>query len=224
MLDDPRTDDALLAAWREGEHEAGFRLFERYYDMVARFFHAKVGDDGVDLIQRTFLGCVESLPRFRGQGSFRSYLFAIAYRQLCQFLRDRNRERRRFDFTELSVADLRPSATAELGHRQEIQLLLAALRQIPLDFQILLELHYWEGVTTGELAEILEIPPSTARARLMRARVVLAAKMGELSQSPAVAESTMTNLERWATEIRSRTPSPPPPMRPSPPGPGKPKR
>ena len=221
MSDDPRDDAALLQAWHDGDQAAGFCLFDRYYVAVARFLQGKLGDEGADVIQRTFLGCVESLPRFRGHCSFRSFLFSIAYRQLCQFLRDRNRERQRLDFTEISMADMRPSATAELGHRQEVRLLLAALRQIPLDFQVLLELHYWEGVTTGELAEILEIPPGTARARLIRARELLAAKMATLSPSQGLVDSTMTGIERWVTEIRQRSPSQPRPTPPSPSAPGR---
>lgn len=221
MPDDPRDDQTLLAAWRGGNKAAGFVLFDRYYVAVSRFFHNKIDGDSADLIQRTFLGCIESLPRYAGHGSFRSYLFAIAYRQLCQFLRARHRERQRIDFTEVSAADLRPSPTAELGHRQEVRLLFAALRQIPIDFQVLLELHYWEGVTTGELAEVLEVPPGTARARLIRARALLEAKMAELSRSAALVESTMSDLERWATEIRQHIPSPPGRPPPSSPGPRK---
>ncbi len=199
----PRGDDkALVEAWRAGDQRAGFALFERYYEAVARFFHSKVGDDGADLIQRTFLGCVESLPRFRGETSFRSYLFAIAYRQLCQFLRERCRERARLEFAEVSIADLRPSAGAEIGHRQEVRLLMAALRQIPVDAQVILELHYWEGVTTGEIAEILGIPPGTARGRLVRARELLAAAMRNSAGSAAVIEGTLSGLDRWANELR----------------------
>lgn len=202
MAEEATDDRALVEAWRAGDQRAGFQLFERYYDAIARFFHSKVAEDGFDLVQKTFLGCVEGLPRFRGETSFRSYLFAIAYRQLCQHLRVRCRERQRLDFAEVSIADLRPSAAAELGHRQEVRLLRAAIRQIPVDAQVILELHYWEGVTTGEIAEILGIPPGTARTRLMRARQLLEVKMRESSQPVALVESTVTGLERWAAELR----------------------
>ena len=45
----------LVDAWRDGDREAGRRLFERHYAGVARFFRNKVGEAGLDLIQRTFL-------------------------------------------------------------------------------------------------------------------------------------------------------------------------
>ena len=39
----------------------------------------KIGDPaGKDLIQRTFLACFEGFARYRGEASFRTYLFSIA--------------------------------------------------------------------------------------------------------------------------------------------------
>lgn len=72
-----RGDEELLAAWRAGDRRAGELLFERYYEPVARFFLNKT-DAQAELIQQTFLACVEGAPKFRGEGSFRSFLFAIA--------------------------------------------------------------------------------------------------------------------------------------------------
>jgi len=204
MADDNNDDEPeLVAAWLTGDRQAGFRLFQRHYDAVARFFHHKVPEHSADLIQRTFLGCVESLPRFRGHASFRSYLFAIAYRQLCRHFRDHGRERARLDFTSVSIADLRPSPSAAIGAREDLRLLLSALRQLPLELQVLLELYYWERMTTGEIAEALEIPPGTARTRLMRARELLRAKMSEIAADPPLVESTLAALERWAADLRA---------------------
>ena len=41
-------------------------LFERHFEPVYRFFFHKVEGDAVDLVQRTFLACVEARDRFRG--------------------------------------------------------------------------------------------------------------------------------------------------------------
>ena len=203
MTADANDERDLVDAWLGGDRQAGFRLFQRHYDAVARFFHHKVPDHSADLIQRTFLGCVEGLPSFRGHASFRSYLFAIAYRQLCRHFRDHGRERARLDFGTVSVEDLRPSPTAMLGEREDLRLLLAALRRIGLDYQVILELHYWERMTTGEIAEALAIPPGTARTRLMRARQLLRAKMSELCADPPLIDTTMAALERWAADVRA---------------------
>ena len=118
-------------------------------------------------------------------------------------LGDHGRERARLDFTSVSIADLRPSPSAAIGAREDLRLLLSALRQIPLELQVLLELYYWERMTTGEIAEALEIPPGTARTRLMRARELLRAKMSEIAADPPLVESTLAALERWAADLRA---------------------
>ncbi|MCA9697061.1 MAG: sigma-70 family RNA polymerase sigma factor, partial [Myxococcales bacterium] len=143
-------DDAALAAWREGDRAAGQLLFTRYYQPVARFFINKVGEASPDLIQRTFLACVEGKDKFRGEGSFRSYVFAIAYRQLCGHYRSRHGAR--VVLEEVSVADLEPSLSGMLVEQEEMQLFLAALRRLPMELQVLLELHYWERCKISEMA------------------------------------------------------------------------
>ncbi|MEM6989706.1 MAG: sigma factor, partial [Myxococcota bacterium] len=80
------TDDALLAAWRDGDRGAGDALVNRHFDAVSRFFRSKLGDDVEDLIQRTFLDCVESRDRIQ-RPTFRAFLFAVARNRLFDHLR-----------------------------------------------------------------------------------------------------------------------------------------
>lgn len=196
-----RSDEELLAAWRAGDRRAGELLFERYYDPVARFFFNKT-DAEAELIQQTFLACVESAPKFRGDGSFRSFLFAIAYRQLCRHYRDRKGDR--LDLTEVSVAAMEPSPSQVLVEGEELKLLLAGLRRIPVDCQVALELLYWEQLTTVEMAAVLEIPEGTVKSRLRRGRALLRQAIEALASSPDLATSTLLGIESWATALRAR--------------------
>lgn len=167
------SDAQLLEAWAGGDRAAGEALFERHFEAVARFFRNKLSADTAheDLIQQTFLGCVEARDRFRGDASFRSFLFAIAHRQLAKYWRTRSRDR--LDFQTVSVFDLDASPSAALVQDQEHQRLLLALRRIPIDSQVALELHYWESMTAAEIAEVLDIPLGTAKTRLRRAKQLL---------------------------------------------------
>ena len=197
-----RGDEELLAAWQAGERRAGELLFERYYEPVARFFLNKT-DAEAELIQQTFLACVEGAARFRGEGSFRSFLFAIAYRQLCRHYRDRKGDR--IDLGEVSVAAIEPSPSQALIEGEQLKLLLAALRRIPIDCQVALELLYWEQMTTVEMAAVLEIPEGTVKSRLRRGRALLREAIEALASSPDLAASTMLGLETWASALRART-------------------
>lgn len=199
-----RSDDDLLEAWRAGDKRAGKELFERYYDAIDRFFRNKVGDEATDLAQKTFLGCLESVERYDNRQNFRGWLFAIAYRQLCKHFRERASDRARFDFETVSAFDLDPTPTSVIGRSQQEQLLLEALRRIPVDMQVALELHYWEQMSDAEIAEALELPLGTVKSRIRRARLVLTERLEELTNSPEQVQGSLDNLEAWAAEVRER--------------------
>lgn len=196
-------DAELVDAWRAGDPRASASLFERHYDGFTRFFRNKVGDQaGKDLIQRTFLACFEGFARYRGEASFRTYLFAIAYNLLCKHFEAQRRSR--IDLMTVSAHDLGTSPSEVLAARSEQRLVLAALRRIPLEHQALLELHYWEQMTAAEAALALGIPVGTAKSRLRRARQLLEEQLALLADSPTLLTSALGDLAAWARELRDR--------------------
>ncbi len=204
-----RTDEELLGAWRSGDAGAGKEIFARHYEAVARFFRNKVGDEAPDLVQTTFLGCVEGAERFRGEGSFRSFLFAVAYRQLCKHYRARIAERARLDPGTVTAHDLDPTPSRVVAQRQEQRLLLEALRRIPFEYQVALELHYWERMSTAEIAVALDAPQGTMKSRLRRGRALVEEQIQRLTQDAALLESTQARLEDWAMGVRDQVLSEP---------------
>jgi RNA polymerase sigma-70 factor (ECF subfamily) len=201
---DPRDDGELLDAWREGDEKAGRELFARHFDAVFRFFRNKVESVADDLTQQTFLGAVRGKDRFRGQASFRTYLFTIARNRLYTFYRDRQRSQKVIEVGEKSAADLgAASPTGLIAQREEQKLLLRALRHLPLDMQVALELHYWEHMTVREIAEVTETPEGTIKRRLQRARSKLDALIAELADSEALRQSTIAGFETWARDLRA---------------------
>lgn len=198
-------DRELLEAWKEGDQSAAQTLIERHYEPLARFFRNKVGEDCPDLVHRTLLACVESRDRHRGEASFRTYLFTIARNELYAHFRARHRTGE-VDFGTDSVAALGTGPSTALGRRQEQRLLLQALRRISIDAQIALELYYWEGLKTREIAEVLDIPHATVRSRLRLARDALEAELSALSRSPQVLASTTQGIERWMQSMQARLP------------------
>lgn len=197
------TDLALFEAWRGGDRHAGGELFDRYFVPLRRFFRSKIGDDYEELVQLTFMRCTQSMDKFRAEGTFRAFLFAIAWNVLRDHLRKRSRERDRWDPNDDSVADLDlPSPSAAAGERREHSVLLQALRRLPLNDQIVLELFYWEQMRSVEIATVIEVPHGTVRSRLRTARERLRGHVEELSRNPQECKSTLDNLERWAEELR----------------------
>ncbi len=163
----------LLTAWREGNSQAGNDLVGIHFPAISRFFRGKLGDDVEDIIQQTFLACVEGRDRIEGS-SFRSYLFGVATRRLFAHLRSRYQSQGRdMDFSVRSLADLGTTPSEGVARNQRAHLLQSALLQIPVDAQIALELAYWEGLSGSEIAAALQIEEGTVRSRLSRARAHL---------------------------------------------------
>lgn len=197
------SDFDLLQGWRAGEEAAGRELFARYFDAVYRFFRNKVDDAAEDLTQQTFMGLVAGKDKFRGDASFRTYLFMIARKRLYSHLRKRERHAEPTAFNTASVVDLgMVSPSRAVAVRQEQQLLLQALRRLPVEMQVALELFYWEELTVTEIAAVLETPVGTVKSRLQRARARLDGVIAELSESEDLLRSTMDNFEMWARELQ----------------------
>ncbi len=197
------SDAALLETWAAGDKLAGEQLFERHFDAVARFFRNKLAADASheDLIQMTFLGCFEARDRFRADASFRTFLFAIARNQLGKYWRTRSRDR--VDLQTVSIHDLDASPSAAIAKDQDQQLLLIALRRIPLDSQVALELHYWESLTADEIAAVLDLPLGTAKTRLRRAKQLLEGELRLVLAGQHGSARTESGLETWARDLRA---------------------
>ena len=198
-------DDAVLfEAWCRGDRRAGAQLFERHYEAIARFFHNKANHDADDLIQRTFLRCVETHARIRNPTSFRYYLFGVARNVLLEYLEEKGRRQRREvpNFLTSSIEDIAPTPSSALVRAREERLILNALRRIPLELQIILELYYWEELRARELAEVLDLPEGTIRTRIRRAKQLFEEEIARVAETPALARSTLCDLDGWARRLR----------------------
>ncbi|MEM6989852.1 MAG: sigma-70 family RNA polymerase sigma factor [Myxococcota bacterium] len=170
------TDEALLEAWKTGDNEAGTALFRRYFPMCRRFFVNKVPEPDVDdLLQRTFTALVESRAAYRGDSQFRSFLLGVARNILLKYLRTRSRRdaKHELDPQITSLADLGITPRTKIALARDEEAIRVALQRIPVHFQTVIELTYWEGLNSTELAAVLDVEPTTVRTRLHRARKAL---------------------------------------------------
>ena len=190
-------EDQLFLAWSNGDTDAGDQLLRLHFNSVYRFFVTKAPDAVDDLIQATFLETLSNKDKFRGDSTFRAFLLGIARHQLLRLYRRRSRDRLVFSPNEHCVLDTGTTPSAALGRKREEKLLLQAMQRIPVDLQIVLELHYWDGMSTRELAAVLEVPQGTIKSRLRRAREAVEGEIDALTEDPALRLSTRSCLEEW---------------------------
>jgi RNA polymerase sigma-70 factor (ECF subfamily) len=194
-------DRELVEAWRRGDRTAGEQLVARHFRTVYGFFRNKLDGEVEDLVQRTFLHCIESRDAFRGESSFRGYLLAIARNELFGHYRGRG-IRIDPDQTSLSVVDPGDRPSAVIDRRREHRLLVRALRALPIDDQMLLELYYFEELPGPELALVLAIPEGTARTRLRKARGLLDAALADLERRGEGLRATTAEVDEWVRSLR----------------------
>lgn len=198
------TDLGLLEQWRAGDADAGQALFERHFDSIYSFFETKCPSEADELVQATFLACLRAKSQFRGDSSFRTYLFTIARNEMYRVLRARLRKGTQVDFNLSSIAELVSTPGTRMARNQEHQHLVEALRQLPVEQQTLLELHYWEDMGIGDLATIFDAPAATIRTRLHRARKALRDRV-ERTAPPRVLE-TLESMDVWVRGLPPERP------------------
>jgi RNA polymerase sigma factor (sigma-70 family) len=194
-------DVELLDRWRKGDKTAGHELFVRHQRAVVRVFRFKADDALDDLVQNTFLSCLTTSSGLRDATRFRAFLLGIARIELLKYLEKRNGPRGRVDPLQTSIVELETSIGGKLDSRRRRHGLATALRRLPIDLQIALELFYWEGMKSREIAEVLGIPEGTARSRLRLARDRLRAVLSDTDGVPEPSSFDDAALDAWARSL-----------------------
>src|SRR5712692_6074760 len=88
------SDEHLMLEFQRGSREAFTELFERYREPVYGFFRRRLKDPAraEELAQETFLAVLRGAKRYEPRASFRTYLYAIAFRQISGEWRRAKRE------------------------------------------------------------------------------------------------------------------------------------
>jgi RNA polymerase sigma-70 factor, ECF subfamily len=196
-------DAELLARWSRNDRVAGNALFQRHFAVVHRFFVNKVRDSiaAEDLVQLTFLRLAECAVNYRGRSSFRSFVFGVARNVLREHFRDR--ERRGVESLEdLSVVELGAGPSSVAVAREELRVLLEALRRVPLSKQMILELYYFEQASGAELAEFLGVSLNTARSRLRMALEKLREVIATTAPIGVYSQALLDDIEEWTASLQ----------------------
>ena len=196
-------DLALLQAWRRGDRDAGSRLLRRHLGTVYGFFSTKVGAEAAEeLTQRTFETCVETRDQIYEHVGVRAYLLGIARNKLLQHHDEWRRRGSKAVAAGESLVGRGPTASSIVAHGDQQRLVLRALARLPLDFQVAVELFYWESLSVLEIAHVLAIAEGTVKSRLARARAMLKQAISDLDAEPVLAQSTLRDLDKWIESMR----------------------
>jgi RNA polymerase sigma-70 factor (ECF subfamily) len=132
-----------------------------------------------DLAQEVFMVLHKNWPTVDTTRPLRPYLFAVAFRVVAAHRRKGKRE---VLYPMPEPADSSASPEGSLQSKESVELLLAALEQVPLKRRAVIVMHDLDGVAVADVAEKLSISRFGTYARLRKGRRELAAAVGRLSK------------------------------------------
>jgi len=160
---DGESDLDLIARWRRGDQRAATELVGRHAQALARFAGSFGANDDVDdLVQDTFVRAFQSLDGFRGDSSFRTWLFTIERRLLL----DRRRAaRRRPSGVEVQETDAATEYDAldSIVAGEAATKVQQALKELSPTQREVFTLRVAEGLSYREIAEIVGTTEGAAR-------------------------------------------------------------
>ncbi|RYG26029.1 sigma-70 family RNA polymerase sigma factor [bacterium] len=184
MSDEARDDDLLIARAQRGDRSGFDTLVRKHQDRAYTYAYRLTRNSEVaaDVVAEAFLRIHNALPNFKGQSSFKTWLYRILTN--C-YLDLRKRERAR---PHGSLDALTDAAEGEMGQQiadpgltpeQEAQrsargdAAQVALAAMPEYQRAMIIMYHAEDMSYEEMAAALDLPVGTVKSRLNRARIGL---------------------------------------------------
>ncbi len=180
-------ENQVVRLAQQGDQEAFSVLVRAYqnrvFGLALNVVHNRETAD--DLTQEIFLKAYLSLPRFRFQSEFGTWLYQIAMNHIRDYLRKRKKEKDQLSLDGIPEPRLpEKELSLQLAEGQEEErrrlLLRQKLEEMPDKYRLILSLRDIQGLSYEEIGKILKLSPGTVDSRLHRARRLLRKKLAPL--------------------------------------------
>ncbi len=162
-LSGAESDRELIDRWKAGDSRAASLLVERHADALARFAVSSGESEEIEeLVQDTFVRAFASLESFRGESSFRTWLFTIERRLMLDRRRSKRRQKVTVEVqagdaaTDYTALDALLAQEAESRVRKAVDALSPTQREV---FTLRVE----QGLSYREIAEVAGTTEGAAR-------------------------------------------------------------
>ena len=181
-----RRDYVLLRkALDHNDQQAYAELMSLYRDsiyyMLIRMVKNK--DDAEDLTLMTFGKAFRYLDKYTPKYAFSTWLYRIALNNSIDFLRVKNNMPQYFEedlyttsttsIIDQSEDNLQRTPEDEIIDKQRLQMLRAAVSELPETYRKVIELRYYEDLAYEDIAERLGLTLSNVKIQIMRAKQML---------------------------------------------------
>ena len=184
-----KADYKLVLEARAGNQKAFAELLGKYRDSVYYMIVKMVRnpDDAEDLTIESFGKAFKNIKSYMPSNAFSTWLFKIASNNTIDFLRSNKMQK-----NNISIDKPRPTSDREatswaentltapikdpeesMMKEQKEKLMRQVVKQLHDDYRIITEMRYFDEMSYTEIAEKLDLPLGTVKARLFRSRELL---------------------------------------------------
>ncbi len=184
-------DRALVAQAQAGDPDAFEQLIQRHQQRIYGLcYHLTSNhEDANDLAQEAFIKAWKALRNFKGDSSFYTWIYRIAYNGTLNHLKQRRNRTPHISLNDLDAHAEHDSELVQLiSHKTprrdagltELQRHLnEAMQRLSEEHRTVVALHDVQGMPHDEIARIMNCNPGTVRSRLFYARQQLQAWLSE---------------------------------------------
>ena len=178
-------DAALIERIRGGEREAFIAFYDRYSPLLFSVAARVLGErkEAEDVLQEVMLVIWNKSGDYDPQlGTLSSWAVAVTRNNALDRLRARTRRLRLIEEAAILAQD--PDATSypsanEIVHgRERAELLRDAMKELPADQRMAIELAFFTGLSQSDIATRLQQPLGTIKARIRRGMLRLRDQLG----------------------------------------------
>ncbi|RKF18600.1 RNA polymerase sigma factor RpoE [Alginatibacterium sediminis] len=188
------TDLALVERVQRGDKSAFNLLVSRYQQRIAGLVSRYVAHPGdvADVTQEAFIKAYRSLPNFRGESAFYTWLYRIAVNTAKNYLTAQGRRPPAND-VELEDAEYYDGSDAMREHESPESLLLTeeiqteifrTIDALPEELRVAITLREIDGLSYDEISNVMGCPVGTVRSRIFRARDIIDQRIKPLLHNP----------------------------------------
>ncbi|PMQ01295.1 MAG: RNA polymerase subunit sigma [Dictyoglomus sp. NZ13-RE01] len=183
------SDQSLISLIKNGDREAFNILVKRYEKKVLNLLYLQLGaiNDLEDLAQEVFLKVFKNISKFRGESQFYTWLYRITLNVSHDYKR-KNKMTLSLndaidDESEETFQDILPNQEEDpekIVEKMDLyEKVRKAIKTLSKEYQEVLLLREFEGLSYEEIAKVLNLPVGTVESRLFRAREELKKRLSK---------------------------------------------
>lgn len=166
------SDEALMAAYAQGNVKAFEKLYGRHKDPLLRYFIRQLDARAIaeELFQETWQSLIKNSANYKSSAKFTTYLYTIAHSRLVDYYRKAGRAQ----FDSMNENEQAEQYEADVSDEPEFQINAAelkaqlgdALNALSSEQKSVFLLKYEAGMSVPEIAQVLGQNPEAIKSRL----------------------------------------------------------